>query len=165
MNELFQKSQTLSSRLLSEYSENIKLLMERKVKTSDIERSKTKKQYYDEVAKYLANKIGVFTHIGDTHTAKIADLISGVIITTDNRTIHLLDMGMGQSQSTYLKSLLNVENDNRKIIALFDEIASMDTNSLKPIFSKLCELYEQKRLLLAVLVQRSDELKVKKLVE
>lgn len=165
LNELFQKSQTLSSRLLSEYSENIIFLMERKVKASDIECSKTKKRYYDEVAKYLANKIGVFTHIGDTHTAKIADLISGVIITTDNRTIHLLDMGMGQSQSTYLKSLLNVENDNRKIIALFDEIASMDTNSLKPIFSKLCELYEQKRLLLAVLVQRSDELKVKKLVD
>jgi hypothetical protein len=39
----------------------------------------------------------------------------------------------------------------------------MDSNSLKPIFAKLLELYDEKRLLLGIMVQRSEELKVKPL--
>lgn len=163
LNELFQKSQMMSSKLLSEYTDNIKCLISQNVKKSDVERSESKRRYYDEVSKYLANRIGVFRHIEDTYEAKSADLISGVIVTTTGKTIHLVDMGMGQSQSTYIKGLLNVKNDNRKIIALFDEIASMDSNSLKPIFAKLLELYDEKRLLLGIMVQRSEELKVKPL--
>ena len=160
---LFQKSQMISSKLLSEYNDNIKSLISQKVKESDIERFELKRKYYDEVSKYLASRIGIFRHIDDTYEAKSADLISGVIITTTEKTIHLVDMGMGQSQSTYIKGLLNAKNDNRKIIALFDEIASMDSNSLKPIFTKLRELYEEKRLLLGIMVQRSDKLKVESL--
>ena len=70
-------------------------------------------------------------------------------------------MGTGQSQSAYLLSLLNVKNDTRKIIALFDEIAMMDESSLEPICNKLKELKSKNRLLLGILVQRSNKIAIK----
>jgi len=72
-------------------------------------------------------------------------------------------MGTGQSQSAYILSLLNVKDDPRKIIALFDEIAMMDDNSLRPVYSKMRELYKAKKLLLGILVQKGNEIKVEAL--
>jgi len=71
----------------------------------------------------------------------------------------LSDLGTGQSQSAFLKGLLNT-NDDRKIIALFDEVAMMDSKSLKPIYVKLKELHEQEKLLCGIIVQKADEFKI-----
>lgn len=163
MQDLLQKTESISQKLLNEYNNHVRNLMQKKVKKTDVEKHENERRYFEEVSRYLAYRIGFFKHIDTTYKAKIVDLISGVIITDDDLKIHLADMGTGQSQSAYLLGLLNVRDDNRKIIALFDEIAMMDDSSLKPIYEKIRELYMAKRLLLGILVQKGNKINVKSL--
>lgn len=163
LTSLLQTTEAVSQRLLNEYNNYLKSLIDKKVNESDVWKDASKTKYYNEVSKYLAHRIGSFRHIDKVYKARIVDLISGIIITDDGTTIHITDMGTGQSQSAYILSLLNVKNDKRKIIALFDEIAMMDDTSLEPIISKMQELYKKNRLLLGILVQMSNELKVRTL--
>ncbi len=159
---LLRKTEAVSQKILSQYNTNLKNLINKKVQ-EDQKLKNHELKYYDEVSKYLAHRIGYFRHIGEIYRAEVVDLISGRIF-TDKGEIYIVDMGTGESQSAYILSLLNIKNDNRKIIALFDEIAMMDGKSLKPIYSRLQELYESKQLLLGILVQRSDNLTVTELV-
>jgi exonuclease SbcC len=161
---LLKKTEATSQKLLSEYNSNMKLLVERKVEKGHLV-GEAKRRYYEEVSKYLANRIGFFRHIDTIYKAKIVDLISGIIITDDNVTIHIADMGTGQSQSAYIMSLLNAKNDNRRIIALFDEIAMMDERSLEPIYEKMQELYRKKRLVVGIMVQKGNKVNIKSLVQ
>jgi len=161
---LLQKIESISQKLLNEYNNNVKRLMDRDIEKTEIEKDESRKRYFREVSKYLAHRIGNFKHIDKSYNAKEVDLISGVIITEGDLTIHLADMGTGQSQSAYLLGLLNVKDDKRKIIALFDEIAMMDDSSLEPIYEKMKELHKAKRLLLGILVQKGNEIKTKSLV-
>ena len=164
LQDLLQKVESISQKLLNEYKNNVKRLMDRDIEKTEIEKDEPRKRYFQEVSKYLAHRIGNFRHIDESYKAKEVDLISGVIITEDDLAIHLADMGTGQSQSAYLLGLLNVKDDNRKIIALFDEIAMMDDSSLEPIYEKMKELYKAKRLLFGILVQKGNEIKTKSLV-
>ena len=161
---LLQKIESISQKLLNEYNNNVKRLIDRDIEKAEIEKDESKKRYFREVSKYLAHRIGNFKHIDESYNAKEVDLISGVIITDGDLKIHLADMGTGQSQSAYLLGLLNVKDDKRKIIALFDEIAMMDDSSLEPICEKMKGLYKSKRLLLGILVQKGNEIKTKSLV-
>jgi len=163
LQDLLQKIESISQKLLNEYNNNVKRLMDRDIEKTEIEKDESKKRYFREVSKYLAHRIGNFKHIDKSYNAKEVDLISGVIITEGDLTIHLADMGTGQSQSAYLLGLLNVKDDKRKIIALFDEIAMMDDSSLEPIYEKMKELHKAKRLLLGILVQKGNEIKTKSL--
>lgn len=158
--ELIQIFGKLSQKLLSTYDNYINKLLKNEVEDY---KNKEEEKYFSEVFKYLAYKIGEFRHINRSYKAKKVDLIKGVIITEDDLTIHLSDMGTGQSQSAYLLGLLNVKDDNRRIIALFDEIAMMDDTSLKPVYDKLNELYYSNRLLLGIVVQKGEEVLVKSL--
>jgi exonuclease SbcC len=115
--------------------------------------------YFEEVAKYLGRRVGYVRHLDESYKVDKIDLIAGIIITESGKKIRLTDMGTGQSQSAYLTGLLNTE-DSRRIIALFDEVAMMDTSSLEPIYNKFRELYENNRLLLGIVVQKGDEVKV-----
>jgi len=150
----------LSQKLLSDSDQFITNLRKGKVKKlkNDFEN-----KYYNEISKYLAYRIGEFKHIDNTYIAKEIDLIKGIINTKSNRIIRLSDMGTGQSQAAYLLGLLNVKDDNRKILALFDEIAMMDSNTLIPIYKKLNNLYISDRLLLGIVVQRADKVHIKSL--
>jgi exonuclease SbcC len=163
INKLLIKTNAMSQRLLVDYNTNLKDLIDKKVKESDISNDSNKVKYYSEVSSYLAHRIGTFRHIDRAYKAKIVDLISGIIIADDNEIIHLSDMGTGQTQSAYILSLLNVDikNDPRKIIALFDEIAMMDDDSLEPISSKMKELKKQNQLLVGILVQKGNETNVR----
>lgn len=105
---------------------------------------------------YLGTVLGTVHHLDKTYEVKCIDLVKEKIITKDGKTIMFTDMGTGQSQSAYLMSLLN-NSDDRKIIALFDEIAMMDKSSLEPIYGKIRELYKQNKLLLGIVVQKSDQ--------
>lgn len=165
INKLIKKTNSMSQKFLVEYNTNLKDLIDKKVKEFDISKDLNKIKYYHEVSSYLAHRIGTFRHIDRTYNAKIVDLISGIIISDDNETIHLSDMGTGQTQSAYILSLLNIDikNDPRKIIALFDEIAMMDNDSLKPIISKMKELKNRNQLLIGILVQKGNETNVQTL--
>lgn len=158
--ELIKIFEKLSQKLLRTYDNYINKLINNEVEDY---KNKQEEKYYSQVFKYLAYKIGEFRHIEKIYKAQKVDLIKGIIVTEDNLIIHLSDMGTGQSQSAYLLGLLNVKDDNRKIIALFDEIAMMDETSLKPVYDKLRELYKSNRLLLGIVVQKGEEVLVKSL--
>lgn len=162
LNDLLKVTERISQKLLNDYNVSITKLINRKVEQP---RSSEEKAYFKEVSKYLAHRIGSFGHIETTYEAKIVDLVSGFIVTKNDVKIHLSDMGTGQSQSAYLLGLLNVKNDQRKTIALFDEIAMMDDSSLEPVYDRMRRLYRQGRLLLGVVVQRGNDFKVKSLAE
>jgi len=159
---LIQIFSEMSQKLLSTYNSYIERLVNNEITNY---KNKTEEEYFSKVFKYLAYKIGIFKHIDTSYKAKIVDLVQGVIITENDLTIHLSDMGTGQSQSAYLLGLLNVKDDKRKIIALFDEIAMMDETSLKPVYDRLRELYVSDRLLLGIVVQKGEEIYVESLEE
>jgi len=164
LNIIYTKVNRLSQKLLSIYNNDLNNLINNTLKEDDLKNNDNSRKYFDEVSKYLAHRIGNFRHIDRTYKAKTVNLILKTIITEDGSTIYLSDMGTGQSQSAFLLSLLNIKNDNRKIIALFDEIAMMDDISLKPVYEKMKELYYEKRLLLGVLVQKGNEINIKSLI-
>lgn len=163
--QLLQKADAMSQKLLATYDDNIKSLIEKKVHKQEVEKNLAKKKYYEEISRYLAYRIGVFPHMDKKYRAATVDLISGIIVTDDGTIIRVKDIGTGQSQSAYLMSLLNVANDGRKIIALFDEIAMMDDKSLEPVCSRMIQLFESKRLLVGILVQKSEQFKLKALTQ
>lgn len=122
-------------------------------------KNQDRKKYFQEVSAYLGKRVGYIRHINEEYKVRSIDMINGLINTEVGKIIRLADMGTGQSQSAYLMGQLNV-TDNRKIIALFDEVAMMDKTSLTPIFKKLRELYAEDRLLLGIVVQMGQEIKI-----
>lgn len=165
LNEMLIMIKTINQKILEKYEGDLNKLIHNQVKEDDLKRDPKSKHYFDEVSMYLAKRIGTFRHIDKSYDAKLVNLISKYIATEDGSTIYFTDMGTGQSQSAFLLGLLKAGNDDRKIIALFDEIAMMDETSLKPVYKRLQELYQQNRLLLGILVQKSQELKIQSLVE
>jgi exonuclease SbcC len=71
-------------------------------------------------------------------------------------------MSTGQGQASYLKCLLN-SSDKRKVIALLDEVAMMDSDSLELVYLSLKELEKKDMLLAAIVVKKSDFLEINKI--
>jgi exonuclease SbcC len=115
--------------------------------------------YSEVLFNFLGKKIDTIRHIDSEYKVDSIDLIKGIIKTREGKIIRLSDMGTGQSQSAYLTGLLNT-SDNKKIIALFDEVAMMDDNSMEPIYAKFRELYETNKLIVGIVVQMSNEIKI-----
>ena len=112
--------------------------------------------------KNLMKKIYI-KHIKKNYLVRKIDVINEEIITDEKKIIRFKDIGTGHSQAAYLLGLLSM-SDERKIIALFDEVAMMDTVTMKPIFEKLKSLYNDKKLLLGIIVQKADKVQVKNLI-
>ncbi|NLT38803.1 MAG: hypothetical protein GXX95_11730 [Methanomassiliicoccus sp.] len=141
-----------------------KLTKDFEAKIGSIIGEKTTKQikddpYFEEVAKYLGRRVGYIRHLEESYKVRKIDLVAGDIITESGKRIKLTDMGTGQSQSAYLTGLLNTD-DKRKIIALFDEVAMMDSSSLEPIYQKMQDLHRKDRLMVGVVVQKGDAVKI-----
>jgi exonuclease SbcC len=118
------------------------------------------KEYLDQIGKYLAKKIGNIRHINNVYSVKSIDVLLKKLITNEGKVILFSDLGTGQGQAAYLETLLNMSED-KKIIALFDEVAMMDEISLQPIMEKLKKLYYEKKLLMAMIVQKSENVIIK----
>lgn len=119
----------------------------------------TEEDKYNKAAgKYLAKKISPIRHEERVLPIELIDVVNDWMITdtVPKRKILMSDLSTGQSQSAYLKGLLQV-SDKRKIIALFDEVAMMDEKSLQPIVEKMRELYNSGKLLLGLIVQKENK--------
>ena len=156
LEELYLKLPLLEDKLMREYKSYVTDIIQRKPPADN---NKEQNRYNEAVFVFLADKIGRFRHIDQEYTAMKVDLIEGVIFTDTKKNIHLQDMGTGQGQGAYLKGKLNT-SDNRKIIALFDEVAMMDNKSLEPIYAKFQEQYKEGKLLVGVVVQRGEDVKI-----
>jgi len=119
--------------------------------------------FYDSVACYLGQKVASVRHVDGEYDVTKIDMIKGVIHTVSGKMINLLDMGTGQSQGAYLQGIL-ATNDNKKIIALIDEVAMMDTKTITPVIKRLRALYQSGKLVCGIVVQRSDSLRTQSLI-
>ena len=131
------------------------------IKYSDL--SEYDRKYTEVIGEYLAKKIGDLRHISEIYKVKSINVVSKKILTESGKVIHFADLGTGQGQAAYLDTLLSM-SENKKIIALFDEIAMMDEMSLKPIKERLKRLYREKKLLMAVIVQKGERVKVESII-
>lgn len=157
LTELLRISQILKQKLVKKYDSYINDLINRKY--SQDSKDNEREKYFELVSDYLGRRIGYIKYVDKDYKVISIDMVKGIIRTEEGKIIRLDDMGTGQGQSAYLMGLLNV-SDNRKIIALLDEVAMMDKKSLSPIFKKLKELHDQDKLLLGIVVQMGNELKI-----
>jgi exonuclease SbcC len=155
LNHLFNKLNTMEAKFL-DYRKFIEAIKDRNLPEKISQEQKT---YTESIFEFLAQRVGKLRHIEREYTPIKIDIVNGIIYTQEKKNIHLSDMGTGQSQSAYLKGLLNT-SDKRKMIVMFDEIAMMDSHSLEPIYKKLRELYEEGKLIMAIVVQRGEDVNV-----
>jgi exonuclease SbcC len=155
LEELLTKVMKIESRM-DEFSRYIRNIESKKFieKLSDKE-----KRYNEAVFSYLGRKVGYIRHIETEYKVTKIDMLDRIIYTDTNEKIRLDDMSTGQGQMAYLMGLLN-PNDNRKIIALFDEVAMMSSKSLNPIYERFRTLYDADRLLIGIVVQKGEEVQV-----
>ena len=148
-------------RSFESFDDTLKKMAGNAVRYTDL--SNEEKKYSESVGDYLAKKIGTLRHISRVYKVKNINVISKKIKTDTGKIIHFSDLGTGQGQAAYLDTLLSM-SENKKIIALFDEIAMMDETSLKPIKDRLKKLYDEKKLLIAVIVQKGEHVKVEPII-
>lgn len=152
--------ESLQQQLQRDFDAHIRDIIDEKAKHSS---DKKKECYYKAIFTYLAKKIGYIRYLNDEFKVKNIDLVDKIIFTEDNggknKKIRFADMGTGQGQSAYLVGKLNTADD-RKIIALFDEVAMMDSHSLAPIYKRFKELYKEDHLLAGIVVQKADSVNV-----
>lgn len=157
----YSKCQLLIQLFDSQYSQYLKDLIMKQtphILTDD------QAKYYEQVSLFLGKKIGKFRHTEKSYNAQKIDYTKNEIITKERKIIKFSDLGTGQAQSAYLMGLLNI-NTKQKLIVLLDEVATMDSSSLTPIKNKLRDLYKEGRLLLGIIVQKSDQLNINSLIE
>jgi exonuclease SbcC len=138
---------------------DLKSLMESRPNISKDEQ----KIFAQRVSEYLAQKIGFIRHIDGNYKVKTIDILNKCITTETGKLIRFTDLGTGQSQGAYIEGLLNME-ENKKIIALFDEVAMMDSKTMNPIIEKLKDLYNSKKLLCGIIVQKADSVNTRALI-
>lgn len=161
LTDLLRTCQILEQKLVK-YDRYITQIIDGHGRYSTDPKDRERGKYFQEVSTYLGRRVGYIRHINQEYKVKSIDMIKGLINTEEGKIIRLADMGTGQSQSAYLMGQLNV-SDNRKIIALFDEVAMMDKKSLTPVFKKLIELYEKDRLLVGIVVQMGQKIKIEEI--
>lgn len=128
--------------------------------SSDYEKNK---QSYDPIWGYLGQRLKTVTHMGHVYevaSVNLFDGIRGTIITKEGRVIRISSMGTGEGQQSYLKGLLSV-TDDRKVIALFDEIGNMSESILKGVVDDLERLQRDGKLMLGLMVKPNDSPEVR----
>jgi len=118
-----------------------------------------KDPFFESVWVYFGSRLGYVQHLQVSYEVEKVNFIEDLIITKDGTHIHMKDMGTGQGQVTYLLGLLS-SDDNKKIIAMFDEVAAMSPSTLSKIFGRFEELQKDGRLMLGMTVLPGDDFEV-----
>jgi exonuclease SbcC len=115
--------------------------------------------FFKSVWTYLGKRLKNIKHLDKEYIASSVNLIEEIITTSDGTIIHLSDMGTGQSQLSYLKGLLSADDD-RMLIALFDEVSTMTDSTLDNLFEEFKKLQNDGRLMVGMTVSPSDTIEV-----
>ena len=142
----------------NDFDKYIRSLIERKVNKKSM--TKDENNYSIAISKFLANKVRHVRHVDETYVVSRIDMIDNKIITQTGKELKLKQLGTGQGQAAYLDGLLST-TDERPMVVLFDEVAAMDMESLKPIFKKIQYLYRNNKILCGLIVQKSNDKTVK----
>lgn len=119
-------------------------------------------KYSKKIGRYYAQKMGTVFHADGTYKVQSVDIVNEVIVTTTGKEINFDYLSTGHSQSSYLTTRLGMA-DSKKIIALFDEVAMMDENSLSPVIQLLKRKYQEGSLIGSIIVQRAETPSVEEL--
>ena len=160
LKRLLKHTQNLEKEFL-QFDQYVEQIISKKIDNKNI--TEDEQLYLDSVGSYLANKVDTIRHIDKIYKVKNIDVVLENISTVDGKEIRFSDLGTGQGQAAYLDTLLSM-SENKKIIALFDEVAMMDERSLGPIKQKLKGLYKNKKLLMAIIVQKGERVEVESIV-
>lgn len=152
------------NRLKDEIHKTVLLLNEAGRKLYAIENKKYSNHdkndpFFESVWKYLGKRLRVIRHEHKEYPASKVNLIDGIIVAEDGTKIHMSDMGTGQSQLSYLKGLLSAD-DNRKIIALFDEVSTMTDSTLNVLLDEFQDLQKKGKLMMGMTVSPAEEIEV-----
>lgn len=156
-----QKIRFVEKQFKVNFEEYIKRAIEARKPISRIELSE--QRYQNELGKLLGIKIGNIRHITELYKVNRIDVFEKMIFTTSGVEIKFADLGTGQGQAAYLEALLGMQSD-KKVIALFDEVAMMDENSLQPIKDKLKAMYDAGKLLAAIIVQKDEIISIESII-
>ena len=123
-------------------------------------------EYNKEISLYFAKKIPEFPYINEFIQPSKIDFLNKVIILDNGRKIDMKDISTGQSMSMYIQAVLNrPQDDKRKMVVIFDEGATMDFNSFKPIKRILEKNIDENKIIFAVFAKAIDgELQVIELI-
>ncbi|MBC8213113.1 MAG: hypothetical protein H8E71_00510 [Candidatus Marinimicrobia bacterium] len=158
LNNYFEVLQTMERCFRNDFDKYIRSLIERKVNKKSM--TKDENNYSIAISKFLANKVRHVRHVDETYVVSRIDMIDNKIITQTGKELKLKQLGTGQGQAAYLDGLLST-TDERPMVVLFDEVAAMDMESLKPIFKKIQYLYRNNKILCGLIVQKSNDKTVK----
>jgi len=115
--------------------------------------------FFARVWNYLGKRIGFIQHLRDSYEVESINVIEDVVVTVDGTIIRMNDMGTGQTQLSYLMGLLSADDD-RMIIALFDEVSTMDSRTMSKIIERFEELQKEGKLMIGMTVMPADEMEV-----
>jgi len=160
LKSLLKHTQSMEKKFL-QFDQYVEKILNKKIDNTNL--TKDEQLYLDSVGSYLAGKVDTIRHIDKIHKIRNIDVVLEKISTVEGKEIRFSDLGTGQGQAAYLDTLLSMSED-KKIIALFDEVAMMDEKSLGPIKSKLKDLYKNKKLLMAIIVQKGETVEVESIV-
>ncbi len=155
-NEIKELQNQVSGLMISLLSANRKLEAVEKKSYGSFQRNDP---FFKSVWSYLGKRLRNVRHLDKEYDVSEVDLIDGIIITSDKTIIHLSDMGTGQSQLSYLKGLLSAD-DNRMIIALFDEVSTMTDSTLGVLFQEFEKLQKEGKLMVGMTVSPADKTEV-----
>lgn len=153
LREVLATVQRMESRL-NDYEDYIQQLLNKR-KTS-VARPDTRDEYFEHVFAYLAQRVGKVRHVSKTYEVARVDLLERQIVAKDGTLLEIDWLSTGEGQTAYLTGLLS-GYDGRMMIALFDEVAMMDSISLGVVGQKMQELRNEGRLLVGVVAQKADE--------
>ncbi|MDD3915213.1 MAG: hypothetical protein WC108_05740 [Bacteroidales bacterium] len=140
------------SRKLGDFEEYIKDIRDEKALDTLAEK------YNDKIGQYLASTIPSFPYQEEFIKPIKIDLATKMIHTDKARVINMKDVSTGQSMSLYIQAILNrPADDKRKLIVLFDEASTMDTNSFAPLKESLIKLVKENKVLFALFVMASRD--------
>ncbi len=112
--------------------------------------------YYKVVWKYLGQKIKFVKFDNELYAVKEVNTIEGVITADDGTLLYLNQLSTGVGQRNYLMAKLQTDDD-RPIIALFDEVATMTPTMQKDIFNEFIGLQKKGKLLVGMMVLPTDD--------
>ncbi len=127
---------------------------------SEYERSP---ELYEPFWSYIGSKLEKVTDCGVEYRVESVDLLDeekGTIKTKEGMIIAIGSMGTGEGQLSYLRGLLTT-GDDRKIVALFDEVGNMSNNLVRDLTGDFKRLNDEGKLMLAFMARpTSDEFEV-----
>ena len=115
--------------------------------------------FFKSVWTYLGKRVGFVRYGQDTYPIRYVNTVDDIITATDGTILRLRQISTGLNQRNYLMSKLQTDDD-RPIIALFDEVSTMTNKTQEDIFEKFVELQKQGKLMVGMMNMPSDEKKV-----